>query len=152
MGCDIHCQAERRIDGEWAAIPGPMPLDCRSYRLFGFLAGVRNYSAVPPISEARGLPPDVDYDEDRDGERWLGEHSFSWLSLDELTAFDYEQVIEDRRVTRQQPNGVISGGETGRPGEGVKLTYREFLGGWYFEELRKLEEVGAERIVFGFDS
>ena len=115
--------------------------------MYGFLAGVRNYSAIPPISEPRGLPdasPFVDGDE---YENRLGDHSFSWLSLDELTAFNYDAPLEDRRVTR---NG--DGGRTCDSGEGEMTTYRDFLGPSFFKDLEKLKAAGAERVVFGFDS
>ncbi len=144
MGCDIFSQAEKRVGGTWQRIEGFLPFDRRDYGLFGFLAGVRNYSAVPPIAPPRGLPADADYeepDDDTDDEDYLGEHSFSWLSVDELANFDYDQLIEDRRSE--------SGG-TCEPGEGKRMTYRVFLGDAYFKELDRLKDVGAERIVFGF--
>jgi hypothetical protein len=150
MGCDIHTQAEKRIDGKWTRIDGLEPFDWRSYGMYAFLAGVRNYSAVTPIAEPRGLPADADYTED--AEHWLGEHSFSWLSIDELLTFDYTQTMEDRRVTRQLAPNFISGAETCEPGEGEKTTYRDFLGDGYFEDLQKLKDAGAERVIFGFDS
>lgn len=153
MGCDIHSQAERRVDGKWKRIDGFAPFDWRSYGMYGFLAGVRNYSEVTPIAEARGLPQDTDYDEDCDGcDYWLGEHSFSWLTVDELLAFNYDAEMEDRRCTREIKPNWCDGGQTCEPGEGKKMTYREFLGDGFFDDLRKLKELGAERIVFGFDS
>lgn len=152
MGCDIHTQAERRVDGKWKRLDGFAPFDWRWYGMFGFLANVRNYSEVPPLAEPRGLPPDADYDEERDGDRWLGAHSFSWLSLDELLAFDYDQTFEDRRYAAQTGPNLWNGGATAEPGHGKITTYRKFLGAAFFEDLRKLKEAGAERIVFGFDS
>jgi hypothetical protein len=151
MGCDIHSQAERRVDGKWTRIEGLEPFDWRSYGMYGFLANVRNYSDVTPISEARGLPVDADYVAE-ESEHWLGDHSFSWLSLNELLAFDYDQPMEDRRVSEQIAPNVWSGAGTAQPGGGKQTTYRDFLGEGFFEELEKLKTVGAERIVFGFDS
>lgn len=151
MGCDIHSRAERRENGKWVVIDGLAPFDWRSYGMFGFLAGVRNYSAIPPLSEPRGLPDDTPQSGD-DYDDYLGDHSFSWLSLDELLAFDYDQPVEDRRVTRTMPNGVINGGCTAEPGGGEMTTYREFLGEAFFDDLAKLKAAGAERVVFGFDS
>ncbi|NTF18116.1 hypothetical protein G6L37_06835 [Agrobacterium rubi] len=160
MGCDIHLIAQRkaRPDETGAAategsrgfidVTGDF-LDCRSYGLFGFLAGVRNYSGVAPISKPRGLPRDfhdgkhVFHDLDND---W-GCHNHSWLSLEEMLEYDYDQEIEDRRVTR---NG--DGGHTADPGEGKTMSLREFLGDWYFSELERMKEEGVDRIVFCFDN
>ncbi len=148
MGCDIHPQAERRVDGKWQAIPGLKPFDDRCYGIFGFLADVRNYSAIPPIAPQRGLPEDADVST----EEYLGDHSYSWLSLDELLAFNYDQPVEDRRVMRQTGPNSWNGGCTAEPGGGEMTTYREFLGPKFFEDLDKLKAMGAERVVFGFDS
>lgn len=58
---------------------------CRSYELFGHLAGVRDHS-VPTIHEPRGLPEDVD----EKTKAFIEEncdHSFSWCTLEEALAF-----------------------------------------------------------------
>lgn len=147
MGCDIHTTAERRVEGKWQEIEDLFPFDWRAYGMFGFLADVRNYSAVPPISAPRGTPEDSpSYDDDDD------RHSHSWLSVEELCAFDYDQAMEDRRVSVTLPSGVVSGAGTCSPGEGRKMSFREFLGKAFFEDLAKLREAGAERVVFCFDS
>lgn len=146
MGCDIHTAVERQVSGTWRPMPELAPFDWQSYGMFGFLAGVRNYSAVPPLSEPRGLPDDVSpaVREAADDSDW---HSHSWLSVAELAAFNYDQPLEDRRVMR---NG--NGGCTCDPGEGEMTTYREFLGSGFFDDLEKLKTAGAERVVFWFDS
>lgn len=109
MGCDIHTRTEKRDGDRWISL-GYQPFDWRCYGMYAFLAGVRNYSGVTPIAEPRGLPPDTSYVET--DEDWLGEHSFSWLSLDELLAFDYDQEMEDRRVMRQTGHNSWDGGCT----------------------------------------
>ena len=156
MGCDIHSRAQKQEGGKWVDLPFK-PFDWRSYGMYGFLADVRNYSAVPPISPARGLPEDIvrpepnfygEYDDHLD----LGDHSFSWLTVAELLAFDYDQPVEDRRVTRQIAHNLTSGAVTAEPGEGEMTTYRAFLGQGFFDDLQKLKDIGAERVVFGFDS
>lgn len=158
MGCDIHIIAQRRNGDTWEEVSGeftdgPAPFDWRSYGMFGFLANVRNYSAVPPISEPRGLPEDHDPGNvDEYGGCFLGDHSFSWLSVEELLAFDYDQPMEDRRVTRQIGPNAWSGAVTADPGGGEMTTYRVFLGEAFFNDLAELQRIGAERIVFGFDS
>lgn len=143
MGCDIYIIVQKRTDNAWADMPEISVFDWRSYGMFGFLANVRNYSAVTPIAEQRGLPADFGSAEDYD----VGDHSFSWLSVQELANFDYDQSMEDRRVMREN-----NGGCTASPGEGVSMSYREFLGPAFFSDLEKLKTSGAYRIVFGFDS
>jgi hypothetical protein len=153
MGCDIHAFAERKVNGSWVSMSinnnwGAQPFEVRSYSLFGLLAGVRNYSAVTPIAAPRGMPDTVSELVQEKFLHWsLDGHTHSWLMLSELTDFDYDQTMEDRRVTR--------GGDaccTADPGDGEKRTYREFLGEWYFKELERLKTLGAERIVFWFDN
>jgi hypothetical protein len=116
--------------------------------MYGFLADVRNYSAIPPITPQRGLPHDVAGGDDAD----LGKHSHSWLSLSELLAFDYDAPVEDRRIRVQLAPDFWSGAGTAEPGGGEMTTYRGFLGEEFFADLEKLKAAGAERIVFGFDS
>jgi len=164
MGCDIHMWYERKSGDDWTDVEVPLnewkmgPLDHRSYAMFGFLAGVRNYSAITPISEPRGWPKDFRYsrpgrtDDDvwyRDSDDYMFDeyHSHTWLSIDELLSYNYDQIVEDRRVTR---NG--NGGVTCDPGEGNQETLREFLGEGFFDDLQTLKECGVERIVFAFDN
>lgn len=156
MGCDIHIKAQKRDGDSWVNVNGDFtegsaPFDWRSYGLFGFLAGVRNYSDLTPISEPRGLPEGVTEWSDND-ETWFGDHSHSWLSVEELSAFNYDAAMEDRRVGRQLAPNLYSGACTAEPGGGKMTTYREFLGEAFFADLHELRRIGAERIVFGFDS
>jgi hypothetical protein len=152
MGCDIHPYAERKEGNQWVPVTINI-FDCRNYGLFGFLAGVRNYSEVPPISAPRGLPPDVSFDTRDAYERWdLDAHSASWLSVTELVAFDYNQTMEDRRVTIQTGPHSWNGGATAEPGGGKIMTFREFLGEAFFADLEQLKMAKAERVIFWFDS
>lgn len=153
MGCDIHGYAERRnAAGQWEEIPGLRPFDWRSYNLFGWLAGVRNYSAVAPIAERRGLPGDVSpaieelYVEDADC------HSATWVSLAELREFDYDMLCEDRRGAVREGGVIVSGAGTCPPGKGAVMPYREFLGKSYFDELDRLQAAGAKRVIVWFDN
>ena len=148
MGCDIHMYAEQLGRQRWKVMPMKEPFDQRSYGMFGFLAGVRNYSAVTPISYPRGLPNDVSPEVWDACKEWGGDgHSHSWLTVQELSNFDYNQVMEDRRVTI---NG--NGGCTCEPGKGKKMTYRQFLSQFFFDELQRVKDAGAERVVFWFDN
>lgn len=149
MGCDIHTVAQRRTIDGWKTLDFA-PFDWRSYGMFGFLADVRNYSAVMPISEPRGLPDDFERIDEYEPD--VGDHSHSWLSVAELLDFDYDQLMEDRRITVQTGPNSWNGGTTSEPGGGEITTYRKFLGKEFFDDLAKLKELGADRIVFGFDS
>lgn len=161
---DIFCRAEKQIDGVWQVIPGLRPFDGQPYRLQGFLAGVRNYAAIQPISAPRGLPdgasiPDEDemdalelsFEEYLD-RGWIGEHDFSWLAIDELLAVDYDAMVEDRRCSGYLSSGIRTGAATCAPGEGQRMLLRDFLGEAYFADLDSLVAAGTERIVFGFGS
>lgn len=165
MGCDIHTYVEQRqADGSYKRLTWPTivgrngwrargPFDWRNYGMFGFLADVRNYSYVPPISEARGLPFDIS-DEVRDEmikDPW-GLHTPSWLSIDELNAFDYERVFENRRCMKEVVPNVFFGGADAGKGNGVMVSYYDFLGEEFFKDLKILNDIGATRIVFAFDN
>lgn len=153
MGCDIHITPERKTGAGYEPITdvafaeGSAPFDWCSYGMFGFLAGVRNYSAVAPLSEPRGVPEDASGSVCEDYEHWSCDaQSASWLSVAELSAFDYDKQMEDRRVMINN-----DGGCTAEPGGGTTMTFREFLGPQFFEDLSKLQECGADRVVFWFD-
>jgi hypothetical protein len=150
MGCDIHCFAEYKTSsGVWQTLAF-FPFGLRSYPVFGFLAGVRNYSAVPPIAKQRGLPIDIsEYVKDKATYWELDAHSHSWLSVAELAAFDYDQEMEDRRCLVQIGPIFVSCAD--EPGRGHKTTFREFLCDQFFADLAKLQNLGAERVVFWFD-
>lgn len=154
MGCDIHTVAERKTATGYEAVEGikfvegPSPFDWRSYGMFGFLADVRNYSAVPPIAEKRGFPDDASAFARDDFDRWdTDAHSASWLSVEELAAFDYDATMEDRRVMINN-----NGGCTAPTGGGKATTFREFLGEPFFADIHRLKDAGVDRIVFWFDN
>lgn len=153
MGCDIHVYLEKFNGEAWEHIPHDFDCDGiqnRDYRVFGFLAGdgPRNYSGTIPIAKQRGLPVNLSrgVQIEADGWRWDA-HSYSWLTLSELTSFDYERMTEDRRCTQGN-----DGGCTCDPGQGEEMTYRQFLGEHFFKAIEELRQLGAERIVFWFDN
>lgn len=130
MGCDIHSFAEKKTDSGYEPVD-QHPFSKRNHEVFGFLADVRNYSAVTPISTPRGLPGDVSaYVRDKYRSFGMDAHTPSWLSVAELAAFNYDAETD----------------------EGVRMTWREFLGDGFFEDLAKLKESGADRVVFWFDN
>lgn len=90
----------------------PRRFGARDYDLFGILANVRNGSGFagcltgsgwPSIADDRGFPAGFDVDAllpdpkmakyDERGPRWLGDHSFTWVSLDELKAFPWDTTL-----------------------------------------------------------
>lgn len=147
MGCDIHSYAEKKIHEKWECL-GYSPFDWRAYGMYAFLAGVRNYSAITPIAEPRGIPEERSERVSKQYKIWdCDAHSASWLSVEELEKFDYDQIIEDRRCMRNN-----NGGSTCEIGEGQKMTYRAFLGEGFFMAIAELKEIGADRIVFWFDN
>lgn len=153
MGCDISIWAERKIPNGYEVVQsgafsdGQSPFNWRDYGMFGFLANVRNYSIVPPIAEPRGVPVGAHRSVRNKLKRC---HSRSWLSVEELAAFHYDSTFEDRRFTRQCAPGAWDCGATAEHGEGAVTTFREFLGGAFFRDLKLLQDCGADRVVFGF--
>lgn len=170
MGCDIHSFAERRNrkTGKWEKVgyhftlsdwekeyykkdKGEHPFDWRSYSMFAFLAGVRNYDHCEPISEPKGLPNDISDDVKEEYERWIYDaHSASFLTVKELLDFDYDEVFWNRRVMKNN-----NGASLAEEGEGSHVTYRENLGESFFIHLNELKELGNPedvRVVFWFDN
>jgi hypothetical protein len=155
MGCDIHAYVEVKRDGIWVLTEEDV-ISNRAYGLFGFLADVRNYSHCQPISPVKGLPKDVSKQVQGLSDYWdCDGHSHSWLSLKELLDFDYSQMLWDRRVTKKVGANCWNGAALADEGEGQHLTYKEFLGKWFFDILENLEAYGEPedvRLVFWFDN
>lgn len=135
MGCDIHIYAEKKDDsGNWQSIPRFELFQDRNYVAFSFFAGVRNSSEIKPISKPRGIPEDASKTALKSFKKWGDDaHTPSWLSLEELMAFNYDKKVFD----------------TTDPRHG---TYRDFLEADFFSDLEKMKEKGVERIVFWFDN
>ena len=159
MGSDIRsCTEVRDAVGRWEYVPYFPFSGGRSYAVFGFIGGERNYSHSPVLASDRWVPKDATPKTrslflDEDGPK--GYHRVSWLSLREMLDYDYEQVFWDRRVAKQTANNVWDGAALAEEGEGRHVTMREFLGPWYFDVLSVLRRFGAPedvRIIFGFSS
>lgn len=111
----------------------------RNYDLFAVLANVRNgvgFAGIqmgegwPSLAAGRGLPPDFAADgilsnpAYPDEPRSLGDHSFTWVGLDELQTFPWDateswlygvvaaSVYETFKATREAPDSY-SGGVSG---------------------------------------
>ncbi len=107
MGTDIHGVFQRRdkSTGKWCDVPSDYQQK-RHYQLFAVLAGVRNgYGVaglptgriVTPIAEPRGTPIDFAMTRANKTELWLGNHSYSWLTGDEMLAW-FEKAPEVEKV------------------------------------------------------
>jgi hypothetical protein len=152
MGADIHSHVEVFRDGAWRKATGNLfpsneakygetpdePFPHRNYRMFGFLAGVRDHD-VPTISPPLGLPKDAspevrdDYGSD-DPQFGAGYFNASWLTVAELAAYDYDRTFLS--------------------GEGT-VSVRDYLDEWFFERLAELVAIGdpeLTRVVFWFDT
>ena len=162
MGCDIHV-AIQVLDGDvWThvqyqvlwpfevaegqqPIPGvplaPVELIARNYDLFGILAGVRSVQwdivaprrGWPEDFRAEDVPVDPKYPEE--GPRSMGEHSFTWLTLAELKAYDWTATV----AYGYMGNDTVYARDTDWPDKVIP---------W-------LEQVAAGhelRLVLGFDS
>jgi len=183
VGCSIHSYAEVKHlqSGKWELVVEEIfplddhqkewhkknytnhPFNWRSYKLFAFLADVRNSSCCLPIAPCRGLPEDWWVDEsdieqdccfysdpNQEVRNILEEcHSHSWLLLRELLDFDYEQKFCNRDTHLIIENGNQTWSEE------KSMTYREHLGERFFEVLEILRSLGNPdyiRLVFWFDS
>ena len=135
MGCDIHVYTEKKDDkGTWKSIPKLSVFQDRNYNVFNFFAGVRKYDDIEPIALPRGIPKDVSSTARSSFKRWgMDAHTPSWLSLEELMAFNYDKKVYGDSSPRQG-------------------TYRDFLEEDFFNDLEKMKEKGVERIVFWFDN
>lgn len=135
---------------------GDNPFDHRSYSVFAFLAGVRNYDCCEPLSEPKGIPNDVSDEIKTEYDSWsCDSHSTSYLTLRELLEFDYDKIFWNRRVTKQTSNNCWNGASLADEGEGAMISYRENLGEFFFthlEELKSLGDIDDVRIVFWFDN
>lgn len=134
----IRVHLERRDDtAAFVELPESDLLRARNYTRFAFLAGVSNWANIIPISPPRGLPDDASETVRQAQAKGRG-HAASWLTLDELLNFDYDRPLSFR--------------EDLRPPECTANTYRELLDDRFLSELRELQAIGAQRIVFWFDS
>ena len=186
MGCDIHVRIEKLEDSKWVNMPWKNPdrnkyskdhnpdgtleipdyFDARNYNLFAVLANVRNGTwgvRIPPIDSPRGFPENSPIDIEN-GE-YLGDHSFSYITLKELQDYNWDApYIYRASVSPEQAKALREKGETPNSwaawsscGEQVewKSTVREAVNNWPDDILPVLASIGNPdevRLVFGFDS
>lgn len=167
MGCDIHTYVEVKQGGEWKFVkpefpswhgdPVYSPFDNRNYGVFSFLGlPDRNYGRITPLASLRGFPRGASKEVKEKKRRWeVVGHSSSWFTVEELLSVNYDEIIEDRRCTRQLGPKYWSGAETCEVGEGEKLPLRQYLGESFFKDLEILKGLGSPsdvRIIFWFDN
>ena len=162
MGCDIYSLVEVKdpSTGKWNKVGDIFlevdstdkytddPFCWRSYGLYGFLANVRNYSECEPISEPKGVPENLSTEGQSLFQEGIDDHSHSWLTLQELLNFNYEKEFTDKR--RKSQGGPYNGTND----DECQVSYREFLGRFYFERLEILKALGKPedvRLVFWFN-
>lgn len=196
MGTDIHWVWEKKTARGWKKIDGLS--EDRDYLLFAWLADVRNgfgfagapsHVPIPCIHPCRGLPSDSLVRTDPDsgacvygrgkgakGAKWLGEHSFSWLTGAEILAAPKVEVLRrigivtleeffacsaEGRIPREWygglwgPSVVVS-----KPSDVTeKTTHVQMTWDvpqplqWFVDAVKALQEQHGEvRVLFGFDS
>jgi hypothetical protein len=206
MGTDIHCVWQKKNkDNSWTDIQANYDED-RHYYLFAWLAdvrngfgfaGVRTHEPLVPIAEPRGLPADFQVDEDyyhtasretypkwrldyhEKGEPynvWLGEHSHSWLTWDEILLAEQPKdniktgiitIAEFKEWDKKTPPESYCGGISGHSivvaeninsitpaTTHVRVQWIDNSCLQYFIDIVQAlkNEHGKGRLVFGFDS
>lgn len=126
----------------------------RNYSLFAILADVRNEGYLKPLAEPRGLPSDLGKPIDshysygsksapQDHKIWLGDHSHSWFTLEDLMLVDWQADARTDRSKRGDDDFTIA-----------KRTYKESAD-YVYKMIPYLHTLGLPedvRIVFGFDN
>ncbi len=165
MGTDIHSIAQVRRNtpstAQWETVAVSICGDPRGYNTFAMLANVRNgtgfagiktSNGFPVIHEQRGLPEDLEVEDDNvkvelGTTYWLGDHSHSWCTLAELRKFCAE--IASKYTT-------MAVGNTGKCDTPINALEHSNLGSLLvaLETIRDRCSVTDDdvRYVFGFDS
>jgi len=128
MGCDIHSLGQVKKNGKWISKIARVGGDDRDYDSFAVLANVRNGSGFagvetgegwPFMSEPKGLPSDLDindeyvsvptwywcFDKEKkepQDELWMGDHSHSYHTLAEI-----EEFVESKLPKTYRKTGII---------------------------------------------
>ena len=191
MGTDVHGVFQAKRGDKWEDVESIWEQD-RHYALFAWLAGVRNgygFAGIPthapliPLAEGRGLP--VDFKTNAYGDQhpspldaegiWMGDHSHTWLTADEILSATPPTFWRTGVVTKEwfllwdgtsAPegwSGSVSGGgvRTDDPVHvtaettHVRIYWKERGNGfdYFLNEVRRLKDLHGEvRLVVGFDS
>jgi hypothetical protein len=138
---NIWYRPEDKNDYEWNTPRTKAPYDGRNYKLFSFLADVRNGRGfagtdtgdrIEPIADERGVPGNASMEWKADC--WDGEgfyHSHSYFTLEELENADWEQIVTSRYY--MSPEAYIAYRDNGTEpemtwggGSGLHVTAAEF--------------------------
>ena len=148
MGIDLFAFPERRVKGRYEVDVEDRCFDWRLREMWAFLGAHESEIGIPPLAEARGIPADG-----LQIEPFISEGLFedmcgrSWLSAQELLAFDYDTTFVGRfRVTETHAEGQFT--YAADPEAATTISFRRFLGPGFFDELSRLAASGADRIVF----
>lgn len=169
MGVDMSSYVEVKEKGAWTLFQERLfkrdeyeaeqdaeieaqPFRCRNYAFFGWLSGIRNYSAVVPLDEPRGLPKNLSAEllDKYDGR--AHELSFTYFTLAELLNIDYDSIVEDRRAMIDG-----NGAATVDAGQGEMMPLRDFLSDSVMEPLEIMKNRFSEynpddvRVIFVFN-
>jgi hypothetical protein len=97
MGCDIHMLVQHKPHEHWYTIMEMRFPPGRDYLLFAIMAGVRGDESLA-IALPRGIPDDARIDLNDEFDRYyLGDHSYSWLSFDELLEVQKRYAAEAKK-------------------------------------------------------
>lgn len=133
-----------------------VPFYWQDYRVFGFIAGVRNYSDITPIKIPE-KPEKPSFTIRKHLKRnWVD--VWQTLTVEELLSVNYLKMVEDRRYCQQVDKNLFFGGVTCLPGQGEKMSLSDFLGYSFMKHLSQLKEIcdkeGIEyknlRVIWGF--
>ena len=104
MGADIYGVFQARKNGKWEDIPSEYNED-RDYLLFAWLGnvgnGFRSTGFITPLSDSRGFPDDFHVEGESHNIIWMGEHSYSWVSGEEVINAPSPRVVRHGIVTKE---------------------------------------------------
>lgn len=168
MGVDMSSYVEVREKGAWTLLQEHLfkrneyekdddasiemqPFRNRNYAFFGWLAGIRNYSAVVPLDTPRGLPNNLSAELFDKYDYRSYELSFTHFTLAELLSIDYDSIVEDRRAMIDG-----NGAATVEAGKGEMMPLKDFLSESVMEPLEILKNrfsghnLDDVRVIFVF--
>lgn len=175
MGTYMYAVAQKKTsDTDYETLDVKI-FDFQDYEVFAWLADVRNYSAITPLSKPRGIPEDIVqkvnsptfkpvsilYSETHRSKQevYVSElfeqyaesvSHHTWFTVQELLDVDYDQIVENRRCSIQTGPGSFNGGGTCEPGKGQFTSLKEYLGEAFMQDLDTLKQIGADRVLIGF--